>query len=197
MNKAAIKSQIRENVRSQRAQLSPDQVKKAAEILTEHATVSGDPELLNIIASANTIALYRSVKGELSCDGIAKYLIDEGKTVCFPRVKGETMDFFEVKDLEGDFSIGAYDVPEPKMDCRKIYPSDIDLIFVPAVAYTEEGTRLGQGGGYYDRYLNQYGADKRPIAVGICYDFQIYTALPVEEHDYMVDYVLCVPSEEI
>lgn len=196
MNKAVLKSQIRDNVRSQRMLLSSEQVSKAADVLTDNATKSGDPELLNIIAKANTVALYRAVRGELSCDGIAKYLLDAGKTICFPRVKGETMDFFEIKDLESDFSIGSYDVPEPKMDCRKIYPNDIDLIFVPAVAYTEEGSRLGQGGGYYDRYLNGYGVDKRPVAVGICYDFQVYTALPVEEHDYMVDYVLCVPSEE-
>lgn len=196
MNKAALKSQIRDNVRNQRAKLSPEQVQKSADVLTEHATVSGDKELLNIIASANTIALYRSVKGELSCDGLAKYLVDNGKTICCPRVKGDTMDFFEVKDLDADFSIGAYGVPEPKNECRKVYPNDIDLIFVPAVAYTEEGARLGQGGGYYDRYLNGYGADKRPISVGICYDFQVYTALPVESHDYMVDYVLSVPSCE-
>ncbi|MCQ2466349.1 MAG: 5-formyltetrahydrofolate cyclo-ligase [Clostridia bacterium] len=196
MNKAALKSQIRDNVRSQRMQLSNKQIENAAATLTKHATVDGNPELLNIIASANTIALYRAVRGELSCDGIAKYLLDQGKTICYPRVKGETMDFFEVKDLDSDFSIGAYDVPEPKMECRKIYPNDIDLILVPAVAYTQDGSRLGQGGGYYDRYLNHYGADKRPIAVGICYDFQVYSALPVEEHDYTVDYILCVPSEE-
>lgn len=197
MNKAELKTQIRDSIRSQRALLTQEQIKKAADVLTEHATVSGDPELLNLIASANTIALYRSVKGELSCDGVAQYLLDSGKSVCFPRVKGETMDFYEVKNLDRDFSLGAYDVPEPKADCRKVYPSDIDLIFVPSVAYTEEGTRLGQGGGYYDRYLNAYGINKRPTTVGICYDFQIYSALPVEEHDYTVDYVLCVPSEDL
>lgn len=196
MNKAELKTQIRESIRGQRALLTQNQIKKAEEVLTENATVSGDPELLNLIASANTIALYRAVKGELSCDGIAKYLLNSGKTICFPRVKGETMDFYEVKDMEADFSSGAYGVPEPKADCRKIFPNDIDLIFVPSVAYTEEGTRLGQGGGYYDRYLNNYGINKRPTSVGICYDFQIYSALPVEEHDYTVDYVLCVPSED-
>ena len=192
MNKAVLKSQIRDNVRKQRMMLTSEQIDKAASILEDHMTMDGDPELMHLIASAKTVALYRAINGELSCEAAATHLISQGKTVCFPRVKGDTMDFYEIKDLDRDFSIGAYNVPEPKNDCRKVYPEDIDLIFVPAVAYTEEGHRLGQGGGYYDRYLNSYGAGKKPVTVGICYGFQIYSALPVESHDYMVDYVLCV-----
>ena len=196
MHKAILKSQIRDNVRKQRMQLSEKQIKDAAEVLAEHVIKDGEPQLVEEIAKANTIALYRSVNGELSCDAITEHFVKSGKTVCFPRVKGETMDFYEVKDLDSDFSLGSYDIPEPKQDMRKIYPKDIDLIFVPAVAYTEDGARLGQGGGYYDRYLNQYGAGKKPVTVGICYDFQVYSALPVEGHDYTVDYVLVVSSEE-
>lgn len=197
MNKAILKSQIRENVRKQRMQLSRKQIEDAAKVLAEHVINDGDPQLVEEIAKANTIALYRSVNGELSCDAITEHFVKAGKTICFPRVKGDTMDFYEIKDLDSDFSLGSYDIPEPKQDMRKVYPNDIDLIFVPAVAYTRDGARLGQGGGYYDRYLNQFGAGKKPVTVGICYDFQVYSALPVESHDYMVDYVLVVSSEEM
>lgn len=197
MNKAILKSQIRDNVRKQRMQLTKKQIEDAAKVLAEHVINDGDPQLVEEIAKADTIALYRSVNGELSCDAITEHFIKAGKTICFPRVKGDTMDFYEIKDLDSDFSLGSYDIPEPKQDMRKIYPNDIDLIFVPAVAYTQDGARLGQGGGYYDRYLNQFGAGKKPVTVGICYDFQVYSALPVESHDYMVDYVLVVSSEEM
>ncbi len=197
MNKAILKSQIRENVRKQRMQLTKKQIEDAAKVLAEHVINDGDPQLVEEIAKADTIALYRSVNGELSCDAITEHFVKAGKTICFPRVKGDTMDFYEIKDLDADFSLGSYDIPEPKKDKRKIYPNDIDLIFVPAVAYTQDGARLGQGGGYYDRYLNQFGAGKKPVTVGICYDFQVYSALPVESHDYMVDYVLVVSSEEM
>ena len=172
MKKAILKSQIRDNVRKQRMLLTKEQIEEAASILADHVITDGSPEIMEKVANAKTIALYRAVNGELSCDAISKFFIENGKTVCFPRVKGETMDFYEIKDFDADFSIGSYDIPEPKTDMRKVYPSDIDLIFVPAVAYTEGGARLGQGGGYYDRYLNQYGAGKKPITVGICYDFR-------------------------
>ena len=46
MNKAALKSQIRDNVRSQRMQLSNKQIENAAATLTKHATVDGNPELV-------------------------------------------------------------------------------------------------------------------------------------------------------
>lgn len=102
------------------------------------------------------------------------------------------MEFCEVKDLEMDFSIGAYNIPEPRKDMRKVMPEEIDLMIVPAVAFTDDGIRLGQGGGYYDRFLNKMAAkNKAPYTIGVCYDFQIYSALPVESHDYAVDCVLC------
>lgn len=196
MNKAIIKSQIRDNVRKSREALSDKTVTRCANILRDTIVNHDSQELVNIIGSAKTIALYQAVRGELSCDGVASYLKEQGKILCYPRVKGETMDFYQVEDLENDFTLGAYDIPEPRTDKKKVYNTDIDIIFVPAVAYTEDGARLGQGGGYYDRYLNSYGAKKRPVTIGICYDFQLYSALPVESHDYCVDYVLCIPSVE-
>ena len=53
------------------------------------------------------------------------------------------------------------------------------------------------GGGYYDRWLNSASlAGKMPYTIGVCYDFQVYSALPVESHDHAVDMVLCVVTEE-
>ena len=179
MKKAILKSQIRDNVRKQRILLTKEQIEDAAEVLAEHVTKDGSPEIMEKVAAAKTIALYRAVNGELSCDDIAKFFIENGKTVCFPRVKGETMDFYEVKDLESDFSIGSYNVPEPKNNMRKVYPSDIDLIFVPAVAYTNDGARLGQGGGYYDALLPRL----RCPTVCVCREALLSDAVPVEPHD--------------
>lgn len=192
MNKAILKSQIRDSIRERRSLLSEEQIKEAAEVLASNVADFKDKEFVELLKSAKCVALYKAVRGELSCDGVTKYLESLGKTVCFPRVKGDTMDFYEVNDSEKDFSEGAYGVPEPKPSCKLVKPEDIDLIFVPAVAYTEEGVRLGQGGGYYDRYLNAYQYEKKPVTIGICYDFQIYSALPVESHDRDVDFLLCV-----
>ncbi len=197
MNANAIKSQIRESVRGRRESLDQEQVIRAGRILAENLASIDDDELKIKISGAHTVAVYSAVKGELPCEAVAEFFRRNGCTICYPRVKGDSMDFYEVSDYESQMTRGSYDIPEPKQTCRKIYPGDIDIMLVPAVAYTEDGMRLGRGGGFYDRWLNSAAAaGKAPYTVGVCYDFQIYSALPVEKHDYAVDMILCVVSEE-
>lgn len=194
MRDAILKSQIRSSIREQRSLLTEEQIADGREILKENLMAHDlDQELRQRISSAKCVALYRAVRGELSCDGVFDYLKGLNKKICFPKVKGDNIEFYSVKDLELDFSIGAYDIPEPRSDLQRIQPEDIDLMLVPAVAFTDDGIRLGQGGGYYDRFLNSLAAkNKAPYTIGVCYDFQMYSALPVETHDYAVDCVLCV-----
>lgn len=60
-------------------------------------------------------------------------------------------------------------------------PSWPDLVVVPGVAFTRTGDRLGQGGGWYDRFLVR----TRPgcIHVGVAFDFQLLDAVPSAPHD--------------
>ena len=66
---------------------------------------------------------------------------------------------------------------------------------LPALAYNEEGTRLGAGGGYYDRYIGRMGS-KRPYLLGICYEFQICSDVPSNEQDISADFIAVIPEEE-
>jgi 5-formyltetrahydrofolate cyclo-ligase len=54
------------------------------------------------------------------------------------------------------------------------------VLFVPVVGFTEDGARLGQGGGHYDRWL---AAHPGAVAIGLAWDCQRVDALPVEPHD--------------
>jgi 5-formyltetrahydrofolate cyclo-ligase len=72
-------------------------------------------------------------------------------------------------------------VPEADPD-----PSWPDLVVVPGLAFTRDGRRLGQGGGWYDRFL----ARTRCPKVGVCFDVQVVAELPVEDHDVVVDVVV-------
>ena len=55
-----------------------------------------------------------------------------------------------------------------------------DVVVVPLVAFTSEGTRLGQGGGHYDRWLAE---NPLSTAIGLAWDCQLADALPAEDHD--------------
>lgn len=192
MGEQGKKSLIRDAVRTRRQMLTSKQVKYYGDVFAEQFLESEDDDLIKAINECKCIALYSAVRGELPCDGVADYFLKKGVRVCYPVVKGREMDFYEVKSLSS-MKKGAYGIPEPDTDCPKVEPGEIDIMIVPAIAYNDEGIRLGQGGGYYDKYVNAaLNQAKYPLLVGACYDFQIYSALPVEPHDIAVDMIMCV-----
>ena len=74
-------------------------------------------------------------------------------------------------------------VPEADVD-----PAWPDVVVVPGLAFTAAGDRLGQGGGWYDRFLSRVRADC--ITIGVCFAEQILDMLPVEAHDVTMDHVV-------
>ena len=75
---------------------------------------------------------------------------------------------------------------EPEAGCEVFPPEEIDLILVPGTAFDAGGGRLGQGGGYYDRFLEKTGA----LRVGVCHGFALQKSVPEEAHDARMDYIL-------
>jgi 5-formyltetrahydrofolate cyclo-ligase len=67
-------------------------------------------------------------------------------------------------------------------------PSAVDVVIVPGLAFTPGGRRLGQGGGWYDRFLARIRGDCLTIGVG--FDVQVVDALPIEPHDVTLDLVV-------
>lgn len=104
------------------------------------------------------------------------------KRLVVPRVEGETMRFFEYDPQT--LLPGAFGILEPGPAARLCPPGEIDLLFVPGVAFTPEGLRCGRGRGYYDRYLGQ--PDFRAVTIGVCFAHQLVGELPAEPHDRRV-----------
>lgn len=63
--------------------------------------------------------------------------------------------------------------------------AEVDVAVVPGLAFTADGRRLGQGGGWYDRVLAQLGPTATTI--GVCFAPQLLDDLPTEEHDVVLD----------
>jgi len=73
----------------------------------------------------------------------------------------------------------------PESEIESSWP---DVVIVPGLAFTSAGDRLGQGGGWYDRYLAEVRRDC--ITIGVCFAEQVLEVLPVEPHDVAVDHVV-------
>ena len=74
-------------------------------------------------------------------------------------------------------------LPEAEPD-----PAILDVVVVPGVAFTRDGHRLGQGGGWYDRFLPRL--PERCTTIGVCFAEQVVDEVPVEDHDVAVDVVV-------
>jgi 5-formyltetrahydrofolate cyclo-ligase len=74
-------------------------------------------------------------------------------------------------------------VPEAGID-----PTWPDVVVVPGLAFTSSGDRLGQGGGWYDRFLADIRDDCNVI--GVCFAEQVVDLVPVEGHDIGMDHVV-------
>jgi len=66
--------------------------------------------------------------------------------------------------------------------------ADADVVVLPALAVGADGTRLGRGGGYYDRALAHARADA--VLVAVVFDEELLDRVPAGEHDRRVGAVV-------
>ena len=85
-----------------------------------------------------------------------------------------------------ELPLGTYGIPVPPEGSEILVPDTGDIILVPALCYDESFYRLGQGGGYYDRYLS----DCRAFSLGLCRERLIVPAVPTGEYDLRVEAIV-------
>ena len=104
---------------------------------------------------------------------------------CTPR-KGQPLTFRRWKPSH-ILKAGPYNTREPYPEHAELFPN---LIFVPLLAFTEHGERLGYGGGFYDRTLAALKARHEVFACGVAYAAQEAVSLPTDEFDHRLDGIL-------
>ena len=195
MNIEEEKAKIRKEIKRRRQELSSNILATIEKDIPGFIFSIDDSELKSVIKKAKRIALYRAVNGEVPVDGLAEAFMQKGLKCCFPRVEGDNMVFCDCDSLDDKaFKVSSYGIREPADHIPAVDPKDIDVVVLPAVAYNEEGTRLGMGGGYYDRFIGAC-AKERPYLLGICYEFQICSDVPSSDHDISADFIAVIPEE--
>jgi len=127
------------------------------------------------------VGLYFPSGSEAPTQGYARWFQAHGHVIALPRFGGRNapMTFGQWLDPydNGDLEDGPFGILQPSDDAAEAFP---DILFVPGVAFTPGGERLGQGGGHYDRWL---AAHPGVPAFGLAWDCQIVDRLPLERHD--------------
>ena len=136
---------------------------------------------------ADVIYPYLAYNTEIVTDEIIEQAWRDGKKVAVPKVLDDgLMEFYYIDSFDG-ISEGYCGIPEPAGGI--VAKDEKVLILMPGLAFDREHNRIGYGGGFYDRYLERY-ADTNFTKVSLAYDFQIFDALEVEEHDQKIDAVI-------
>ena len=107
-------------------------------------------------------------------------------SISLPKIKKNSqMDFFEWS-VKNPLIINKYGIPEP-ISNKVIYP---DILLVPLVAFDNQLNRIGYGGGFYDRYINEIKKSKKIITIGLAYSFQKVKEIKINDYDIKLDFVI-------
>lgn len=152
--KTHSKSELRQLLRTQRSE------KFKAHSLLHIAEL---PE----IKDASTIASYFSYGDEPDTYALNQQLIASGKNLLLPRINGENLEWVHWNGDIGQTSVHRL-IPEPIGSAISDL-NQIDVVIVPALAIDQEGYRLGQGKGFYDRALKEMSA----ITIGVIFPHEL------------------------
>jgi 5-formyltetrahydrofolate cyclo-ligase len=183
------KRTLRQHYQQVRSQLTPD-VRRAADVsIAEHMVglLHGFREQGK--AHKRAVALYRAHRGEVDVMGAAAELQRESWKTGFPvtHLVSRTMTFREA-DEQTSWVKGAYGIWEPASTQPWMTEDELFAVFVPGLAFTKDGGRLGYGGGYYDRLFERLSGTV--LRIGVAYAAQIADWLPLQPHDVRMHFVV-------
>lgn len=176
------RAQLRKNIRQQRRALSLHEQHVHAQKLAEN--ICRHPAFRN----ARRIAFYLPEDGEID----TAYLIDRAarykKQIYLPVLPplGHAL-FFAPYTSNSTLRPNRFGIHEPVCHPRMwLRARQLNLIFLPLVAFDNQGNRLGMGGGFYDRSLAFTQHRKQwhsPRLIGLAHELQKVDQLPCESWD--------------
>lgn len=160
---------LRKQLRHQRRVVSSFQQKQAQQKVLQQLI------RLKSFQHAKKIGVYLHAFGELNTNQIIEYCFKQHKQVYLPMICNMNQQLHWVKITQQQyrnnrFSHHPFGMKEP-MASRGLHVSKLDLLIMPLLACDIYGTRIGMGGGFYDKTLASAG--KKPFRLGIAHDFQL------------------------
>jgi 5-formyltetrahydrofolate cyclo-ligase len=149
----------------------------------------------SLFKNSDIIISFLSLNTEISTDNIINLCFDNKKIVYVPRINDDnkTMTFFQLDkniDIQQQTQKNKYNILEPLTSLPVLEKKQITkntVIFIPGLAFSIDGSRLGRGKGFYDIFLSSLTTG---IKTGLCYSLQILNNIPSEKHDIKVEYLL-------
>ncbi|NVO00161.1 MAG: 5-formyltetrahydrofolate cyclo-ligase [Geobacteraceae bacterium] len=159
----------------------------ASELSAYGKAIQGTFIALPEYQAAASIALYTSVRNEVSTEDIIDHALLTGKDIFLPALDGDRMEFRQLVSRER-LMVGRFGIMEPEKGSDVADVATIGMIVVPGVGFDLSGQRIGYGKGYYDRALHVCEGSGRLTA--LCFECQIVDSLAGEKHDVVMDRII-------
>ncbi|QFI38813.1 5-formyltetrahydrofolate cyclo-ligase [Moritella marina ATCC 15381] len=191
------RSQIRQQIRQRRQQLSTLQQQQAG-----HDLVRQFSQHIQVQA-AQHIAIYLHNDGELDTQAVIDWCWQQGKQVYIPILHPFSHKQLLFTRLTATTPLvkNKYGISEPRLNVTNVIPYlELDLVCSPLVAFDLAGNRLGMGGGYYDRTFSQHqfvrNGQQPPYVLGLAHDCQQHANLPIAPWDMPIKEII-TPSRTL
>ena len=178
---------LRKMLRVQRRAVNSFQQKQAEQSVFNR--LIRQPEFLH----AHKMGIYLHAFGEIHTRKIMEYCFAHNKAVYLPMIcnMNQRLVWVEISKHQyrsKRFSHHPLGMKEP-MTTRGMHVSTLDILLMPLLACDLRGTRIGMGGGFYDKTLAT--APIKPYRLGLAHDFQlVQDFLPREAWDQPLDALL-------
>jgi len=138
---------------------------------------------------SNTILTYQAHGGEADPSEAIECALALGKRVAWPMCREDNIMVAAVPNTDESWEVGKYGIRAPVESLSTILlPSEIDLIIVPCTAFSGHAhTRIGMGGGYYDRFLPMCA---NAVCIAIAFEVQQQEDLCIDEWDVPLNAII-------
>jgi len=168
------KSELRRIARANRDEIT---LPNAAHLLCEKFLHNVEIPKNSIIAS------YFPINSEIDVSFLNCVLLDAGHKICLPCIVGDGEMVFREWLPSYEMLESKYKIPEPSNKYPELQP---DIIIIPMLGFDDSLHRLGYGGGYYDRILQNFTGKK----IGVAYLAQRLAPIPHEKNDIALDKII-------
>lgn len=131
---------------------------------------------------------YAPMKTEIDPGPLLTRLSQSGHSIALPVVEAVDRPLRLRRWLPGDKLVaGQFGTRQPSVEAEDLTP---DVLIVPLVAFDSEGYRLGRGGGFYDRTIEELKSRGALLTVGLGFSAQNILRVPREPHDQRLDWIV-------
>lgn len=159
-----VKNALRATIKKVRTRISaPYRIKASQQVCNRIRTLSQ-------YRQAKRIALYHAANGEIDLSSLWDSAPMQGKFCYFPAIQPNFTLLFLPATPTTPFKKNQFGIAEPDVSHDLALPiNELDILFIPLVAFDSHCTRIGMGLGYYDRTL---AAQTQTLLLGTAYSFQ-------------------------